>query len=53
MKEKKSLLRIVKQREDYVKQNNEEIGICERKFYKMITLHFSDLEIGNSYCKQL
>ena len=40
MKEKKSLLHIVKQREDYVKQNNEEIGICERKFYKMITLHF-------------
>ena len=40
MKEKKSLLCIVKQREDYVKQNNEDIGICERKFYKMITLHF-------------
>ena len=39
-KEKKSLLCIVKQREDYVKQNNEDIGICERKFYKMITLHF-------------
>ena len=41
MKEKKtSLLRLAKQREDYAKQNNEEIGIHESKFYKIITLHF-------------
>ena len=31
---------MAKQREDYEKQNNEELGIHERKCYKMITLHF-------------